>query len=134
MRLLNFIREKRDLCKKCDPKIKGTCCYYSIMCGRFNVILSGQPCRFLNLDTKECSIFKNRLNINPLCLPIKECIEKGAFPKGCRYVRHNKKYKNGIPKLIEVPEILPDGTKDDLAKINAMPHAEFLKYYFNVEL
>lgn len=149
-----------NLCKLCSDNIRGTCCYVGvhlqepnrIMCmkcpehirgecninkdnlpnisKKYNVILSNHPCKYLDLKTKMCSIYPDRLKVNPRCNTIRQGITTGIWHPECIYIKNNKKYKKGIVKVFY------DDVKDKLCLyeqinfnlINNSYHYKIYKY------
>ncbi|MHA1251425.1 MAG: hypothetical protein ACTSRP_15650, partial [Candidatus Helarchaeota archaeon] len=48
--------------------------------------------------------------MNPGCNTLRECIKNYVLPKGCPYIKNNKKYNAGIPKVDF------DSVKDELSE------------------
>jgi len=128
--ILGFIDRHRNLCKKCPDNIKGLCCHISEVIEGYNIILPNQPCKFLNLETKTCTVHKERFKKNKRCTPIKAAIRDGGYPHGCRYLKHNY-------NLVKVPpKIHYETVKDNLSTIgkqtfelmNTSPQKYIIKY------
>lgn len=88
--------EWENLCNRC-----GCCCYEKIELVE-GVILIGEPCPYLNTDSKLCKIYPERMRINPDCIKVTE-ENIGRFywlPSHCGYQRYyeskkHKKSENG---------------------------------------
>lgn len=60
-------------------------------------ILPNYHCQFLNFETKGCTIYFNRLNINPECGDLQVIEESGGMPPMCNYhAEMTFKYKTKI--------------------------------------
>lgn len=61
------------------------------------------PCKFLDLETKECTVYENRLKMNPNCKTIDEIAEIGGnVPPKCNYkgiYKFKKKLIVANPKM-----------------------------------
>lgn len=79
-----------DLCKRC-----GRCCYHKLIVGSV-VIALDDPCRYLDVTAKTCTIYEKRFEINPRCLSVSQGIRKRVFPDDCPYVTHLKHYQGPL--------------------------------------
>lgn len=52
-------------CKQC-----GSCCFEKIEDERGNIFYMQSACRFLDVNTRRCKIFKRRFEINPSCVQL----------------------------------------------------------------
>jgi len=69
------------LCMKC-----GRCCYAKLILGG-EVVYTPFPCPYLDEETRLCTIYERRRELNPHCLPVEMGIRLGVFPPDCPYVR-----------------------------------------------
>lgn len=53
------------VCRKC-----GRCCFEKIEDEWGQVTYTTTACRYLDLDSRTCKVFENRLKINPECIPL----------------------------------------------------------------
>ncbi len=84
-------KEWEDLCTGC-----GKCCCDKVWRGKKLVALASF-CKFLDLETNRCSVYKNRFSYEPLCSQIDaEIIEMGALPEDCPYVVDLPGYKGPL--------------------------------------
>lgn len=67
-------------CKKC-----GRCCARKVIVGD-RVFYTAHYCPYLDLETKLCTVYERRHEINPHCLTVEEGIRLGVFPADCPYV------------------------------------------------
>ena len=80
-----------DLCTGC-----GKCCCDKVWRGNKLVTLTSF-CKFLDLETNRCSVYKNRFTLEPLCSQIDaDIIEMGALPEDCPYVENLPGYKGPL--------------------------------------
>lgn len=52
-------------CKQC-----GRCCFEKLIDGHGRIIYTRIPCRYLDVTTRRCKIFPQRLTINPSCVKL----------------------------------------------------------------
>jgi len=125
---------KENLCNYCPMSIRGKCCYFlvRIIDDKYNdifVTLSNHPCKYLNIKTGRCKVYKKRHELNPNCLTIKEMIISGTIPKQCLYVKDNQEYQKRLnTALLSLPSNVSEGTKKKYEKINNYPHSEVASY------
>ena len=67
-------------CRRC-----GRCCYKKIIV-LDTVFYTPFPCRFLDIETRLCTVYERRHEANPGCLSVEAGIERGVFPADCPYV------------------------------------------------
>lgn len=89
-------------CDNCPPGIKGSCCFYSVLMGANNIFLLKHPCKYLDLNTGDCTIYNKRNEVlssfncsNPLV-----SLEKGNFPKHCFYYIYFPALRLRPPKVL----------------------------------
>lgn len=104
-----------NLCDKCPADIKGKCCYFNVQLEGFNVILSEQPCKYLDKKTKLCTIYKKRHTI-PWCMNESNMYEKGGLPKGCLYLKGHP--ERDINPKIDILEIADRLSPQSILKYN----------------
>ena len=81
----------RNLNRCPDCRVRGNCCYISVIDPNGDVIgLRALPCRHLD-DNNMCRVYKDRLNHG--CLTIEAGIKAGVLPDDCQYVKDLKEYK-----------------------------------------
>ena len=51
------------------------------------------PCPYLDEDTRLCTVYERRHEVNPDCLTLEEGIRIGVFPADCPYVAGIESYK-----------------------------------------
>lgn len=76
----NADAEHEALCTRC-----GKCCYKKVILGR-TVFITPFPCEFLDTETNTCTVYANRYEKNPNCLPVVDAMRHNAFPADCGYV------------------------------------------------
>lgn len=54
-----------SLCKQC-----GLCCFEKIEDERGNIFYTQTPCRYLDVVSRQCSIYTRRFAINPICIKL----------------------------------------------------------------
>ena len=69
-------------CKQC-----GSCCFEKIEDERGNIFYMQSACRFLDVVTRRCKIFKRRFEINPGCMQLTpELVQTLQWlPRDCGY-------------------------------------------------
>ena len=67
-------------CKKC-----GRCCVEKFIVGD-DVYLTPYHCKYLDLDTRLCTVYDRRESLDVECLSVKEGIKNHVFPADCSYV------------------------------------------------
>jgi len=69
-------------CKQC-----GSCCFEKIEDDRGNIFYMQSACRYLDLNTRRCKIFKRRFEINPGCIKLTPELVKTLIwlPPDCGY-------------------------------------------------
>jgi len=105
-------RKNKNLCLKCPEDIRGKCCYFSIV-----MFENGDPIQpgmkkmasMVDDEGNERKLY-NIFIMNPGCNTLRECIKNYVLPKGCPYIKNNKKYNAGIPKVDF------DSVKDELSE------------------
>lgn len=72
-------------CKQC-----GSCCFEKIEDERGNIFYMQSACRFLDVVTRRCKIFKRRLEINPGCIQLTPELVPTLrwLPRDCGYHRN----------------------------------------------
>ncbi len=74
------------LCRRC-----GRCCYEKfIVDGR--VFTTRTPCPHLDVQTRLCTVYERRFQVNPRCLDVEQGIQLGVFPASCPYVQGLRDY------------------------------------------
>jgi uncharacterized cysteine cluster protein YcgN (CxxCxxCC family) len=56
-----------QLCKRC-----GLCCFEKFEADSGTIFFTATPCRYLDVDTRECKIYERRFEINPECVQLTE--------------------------------------------------------------
>lgn len=69
------------LCRRC-----GKCCHKKIFIDG-QVVYLPSFCKFYDPQTRLCTVYENRFELNPHCLTVEEGIQLGVFPADCPYVR-----------------------------------------------
>lgn len=130
----------KKLCvNKCTEHLRRNCTFDKKKLPRkckksYNIILSKQPCKFLNLDTMICNEFENRFYVNRTCQTIKNAPKKEylGLPADCVYLkgRKKKKYMKYMPKIYygEVKGKLCNYGRLTFELMNISPHKIVKKY------
>ena len=79
--------DREVLCRRC-----GRCCYAKIVIDG-EIVYLPFPCPYLDEDTRLCTIYERRHEVNPDCLTLEEGIRIGVFPADCPYVAGIEGYK-----------------------------------------
>ena len=114
-----------NLCFNCPEEIRGICCYFLTEIEGHLIYLSNHPCKYLNLNTRKCSIYEKRHEINPNCLTLKEMYIKGTLPKNCPYVINDPIYqKRKDTVILTLPFNMSNKGKLEFSKLNSQDHSE----------
>jgi len=76
-----------DLCRRC-----GRCCYAKIVVDS-EIVYTPYPCRYLDRQTRLCTVYDRRFEVNPDCLSVEQGIRLRVFPADCPYVQGLKNYR-----------------------------------------
>ena len=96
------------LCTKC-----GKCCTEKVDIDG-TIYISKKYCRFLDLVSKECTVYEKRFEAEPGCMEVEAGIKVGIFPSDCPYIEGIEGYKPAVeewddPQITEaIREILGD--------------------------
>ncbi|MCD6527343.1 MAG: hypothetical protein J7K75_10170 [Desulfuromonas sp.] len=74
------VEQWEGLCQRC-----GRCCYGKV---DYNdqIYLTAVPCEFLDLHSRQCTIYEQRCSMKKECVPLSpEVIALGVLPEGCPY-------------------------------------------------
>lgn len=69
------------LCERC-----GRCCYAKLIIDG-EVVYTPFPCPHLDEETRLCTVYERRHEVNPECLTVEIGVQLGLFPPDCPYVR-----------------------------------------------
>lgn len=69
-------------CKQC-----GLCCFEKIEDERGNIFYTRTPCRYLDVVSRQCSIYDRRFAINPTCIKLTPELARSLrwLPPDCGY-------------------------------------------------
>jgi len=100
------IAEHEALCRRC-----ARCCYEKIVVDG-HVFTTRRPCRYLDVRTKLCRVYRRRHEINPRCLTVEQGIAWGVFPADCPYVRGLEDYQPAEEGWLDddLVRLIEDGT------------------------
>ena len=101
-----------SLCERC-----GRCCYSKVIVDG-EVVSTPFPCPYLDEQTRLCTIYERRHELNPQCLTIEIGVRLGLFPADCPYVRDVPGYR--APRLCLTEEELEAYTQEILESHDAM--------------
>lgn len=87
-----------DLCQRC-----GRCCRVKLAIDG-EVVATPFLCPHLDRNTRLCTIYERRSELNPFCVSAADGVEVGVFPADCPYV-------SGVPGY-QAPR---DATPDEIA-------------------
>jgi hypothetical protein len=83
-----------NLCRRC-----GRCCFEKIQF-EGEIYYTDVPCKFLDPDTRLCTVYADRTRKQPGCVAITpEIIGMGVLPADCPYVAHLEDYQ--APRMWE---------------------------------
>jgi len=82
--------EWENACKKC-----GLCCYEKEHTSHGIIINLKKPCTYLNIETKECTIYLKRFNIYNKCakMTVFHAFFSRYLPKTCGYIQKYRKWQ-----------------------------------------
>jgi hypothetical protein len=84
-----------SLCRRC-----ARCCHEKVYYeGR--VVLTRIPCPHLDTETKLCTVYDRRHELNVRCLSVEDGLEVGAFPADCPYVQGVEGYRPPVDERID---------------------------------
>lgn len=88
----------RELCNKtCTEYLRTKCTFNRTNLPEKSeivyIIMLNQPCKYLDPNTKLCTVYENRFWKKRTCLDVKQAIIDGAVPAGCAYLSKNKRKK-----------------------------------------
>ena len=86
-----------DICRKC-----GKCCRRKAIIGG-RVVYLPHYCKYLDVNTKLCTVYHRRFEVNSACKSIEEAIRMRILPADCVYVRGIKGYRGPVEEW-ESPE------------------------------
>lgn len=84
--------KRKNLCLLCPKDIRGFCCYYSVHIKGVQVVCDDH-CRFLDVLSGKCTVYKERFEKNEECLPVMEMKKLGTLPRNCPYVQFDQAYQ-----------------------------------------
>jgi uncharacterized protein len=76
----SLVRNRESLCRKC-----GRCCREKVEVEGIVFYVKGY-CRYLDTETKMCTVYEKRKTVNPECASIDDGIRRGMLPGNCPYV------------------------------------------------
>ena len=79
-----------ELCTRC-----GKCCTEKVEVDG-TIYISKKYCRFLDPETKLCTVYENRFEAEPGCMEVPEGVKAGIFPADCPYIEGIKGYKPAV--------------------------------------
>lgn len=84
--------EWEALCEQC-----GTCCFEKIEDENGTIFFTQTPCRYLDVVTRKCRIYKRRFEIYPECIQLTEDLVRELFwlHDGCAYKKALETTKTG---------------------------------------
>ncbi len=82
-----------NLCRRC-----GRCCCRKFLLGEY-VYHTPFHCQYLDLETRLCTVYERRFEVNPYCLPVERAMERGIFPADCPYVAGREDYRAPVENL-----------------------------------
>lgn len=103
------MNQDNDICKKCA--IRGKCCYLSIIIEGYNIHLPNHPCRFLDLDKRECTVYDDRFAHNKYCVTMEQGKQRGYLPKDCPHL------KDCSERQLRMAVVDYDDVKDELSEM-----------------
>ena len=90
--------EWEALCRRC-----GFCCYEKRYTARGMVVDLRSPCRFLQEDTKLCTVYERRFAVCPECrrMTLFHALFCSYLPADCGYVRRFRKWRRFSNPLLQ---------------------------------
>jgi hypothetical protein len=84
-----------EICERC-----GRCCQEKLQV-RGRIYLLPRWCEYLDRETKLCTIYADRADLNPDCLALETGRRLGVFPADCPYVRDLKGYVGPVEGVVD---------------------------------
>jgi hypothetical protein len=106
------VEERREgICRRC-----GRCCYQKLLLGDI-VVYTNVPCPHLDLETKLCTVYERRHEVNPDCLGVEDGLRRGVFRADCPYAEGVPGYRPPIedPSPSLLAEILEELEPEEVA-------------------
>ena len=85
-------------CERC-----GRCCFVKLFIGD-EIVATPFPCPHLDEQTRLCTVYEQRLELNPFCTTVAEGVRLRIFPAGCAYTRGLPGYQ--APRMATAGEIV----------------------------
>jgi uncharacterized protein len=86
-----------EICRRC-----GRCCYEKLDL-EGEIFYTDEPCEFLDLKTRMCTVYPERHKARPGCAPLTpEHLSMGILPADCPYVEDLPNYRS--PRLYDRDE------------------------------
>ncbi len=93
-------RAHEALCRRC-----GRCCFRKLLLDD-RVIYLDTPCQHLDPETRLCTVYERRSEVNPDCICVEDGVRRGVFPADCPYVAGIPGYRP--PQECPGPGLLAD--------------------------
>jgi uncharacterized cysteine cluster protein YcgN (CxxCxxCC family) len=100
------------LCRRC-----GKCCAEKVEVDG-KIYITRKMCRFLNTESRQCTVYKDRFRAEPDCLSTLEGLPMMVFPADCPYT---KTIENYIPPLEDWDDPAVDAAIRELLGEDALP-------------
>ncbi len=80
------------LCRRC-----GLCCYEKEIRGRTVITHLGEPCRYLDIASRRCTVYERRFTACPDChrMTVIHALFVRWLPPSCGYVRRFRPWRRG---------------------------------------
>lgn len=86
-----------ERCERC-----ARCCYEKEFY-QGEIYYTSQPCEYLDVETKSCTVYERRHELRPGCAPLSpEVLVMGVLPADCPYVKNIENYH--APHMAEEEE------------------------------
>ena len=83
-----------SLCRRC-----GMCCYEKERQGRIVITNFRQPCRYLDVSSRRCTVYDRRFTLCPECrrMTVLRAIFVSWLPRQCGYVQRYRPWEASAP-------------------------------------
>ena len=93
-------------CRRC-----GRCCAVKLIVDD-TVIYTDEYCRYLDPQTRTCTVYERRHEVNPECLPLEEAVRMRLLPADCPFVADVPDYVPPITLAEFLAQSTAEGDED----------------------
>jgi hypothetical protein len=81
-------KPESNRCERC-----GRCCCAKLVTADGEIVFLPVFCEHYDPETRLCTVYERRFEVNPQCLTVEEGIAAGVFPADCPFVRDLPDYR-----------------------------------------